>query len=90
MAESFGAADMSWRDTLINKVGVSYHYHQEVVTKGHFNYSNTILHPYIFMLKLVAGALLRISAAISRKLTPWIFLASSYRHQRTEDKEVAI
>ena len=84
MADSFGAADMSWRDALTDKVGVSYQ--QEEDAKGKFNYLTTVVPPYIFVLKLVAGSPLCISAIVSGGLTAWFFSASSGRRQRTGDK----
>jgi hypothetical protein len=60
---------MSWWDALTDKVGAAYRYHQEEVAKGKFNYLTTVVPPYIFVLKLVAGSPLRISAIVSGGLT---------------------
>ena len=90
MADSFGAAEMSWWDALTDKVGAAYRYHQEEVAKGKFNYLSTEKATYIYVLKLVADSHLSISAIVSGGLTAWFFSASSGRRQRAGDKGVAI
>ena len=80
---------MSWWDALTDKVGAAYRYHQEEVAKGKFNYLTRVVPPYIFVLKLVAGSPLRISAIVSGGLTAWFFSASSGRRPRAGDKGVA-
>ena len=80
---------MSWWDALTGKVRAAYRCRQEEVAKGKFNYLTTVVPPYIFVLKLVAGSHLRISAIVSGGLTAWFFSASSGRRQRTGDKGVA-
>lgn len=74
---------MSLWDALTDKVRAAYRYHQEEVAKGKFNYLTTVVPPCIFVLKLVAGSPLRISAIVSGVLTAWFFSASSGRRQRT-------
>ena len=74
---------MSLWDALTDKVRAAYRYHQEEVAKGKFKYLTTVVPPYIFVLKLVAGSPLRISAIVAGGLTAWSFSASSGRRQRT-------
>ena len=78
---------MSLWDALTDKVRAACRYHQEEVAKGKFNYLTTVVPPYIFVLKLVAGSPLRISAIVSGGLTAWFFSASSGRRQRTGGME---